>query len=474
MSRDGSAGVGNTSSRGEIQALTGLRLVAAMIVVLGHFKPALLPYLDQIPLVRPILDAGWLGVEVFFVLSGFVIARSYIEEVGGRLTLAKAAHFIYNRFARVWPVWALLTTLVGAWIWVLRSRGYNADVVVSHPAADLPNYLGQLGMTQMWGVDGIVGPSFVMPGWSISAEWAAYLAFPLLAVVLLPLRRVHALVPLTLATLVMTPMAVVAFRQGPLDPEVHWLLRLTCSFVAGILVAVALLGVRRTRRVEQVAYRVAVGCIAAFVVACFWAYWRRAGDPAHDYAGISVVLFPALIGALSLTSRGPAAWLSRPTMVYGGRISYCLYLVHFVVYDLMLTVLWQNPADRMMTPGLVLAMPFVVLACILLSMALHHGVELPARRFLLSARAAVLSRRTRQGPDSSTTRAPRPRGRAADPALAATSTGELARMRTEAAAGMRTGGLGVDRHTVASGPGRVRPGAGSLRPRDPETVGPRA
>lgn len=456
-------GIGTPPSRGEIRALTGLRLVAAMIVVLGHFKPALMPYLDQVPLVRPILDAGWLGVEVFFVLSGFVIARSYIVEMGGGFTLGKAANFIYNRFARVWPVWAVLTTLMGAWIWLLRARGYNADVMVPHPAADLPSYLGQLSMTQMWGVDGIIGPNFVMPGWSISAEWAAYLAFPLLAVALLPLRRVHPLVPLALATLAMAPMAVNAFRYGPLDPEVHWFLRLSCSFVAGVLVAVALLGVRQTRRVEQAAYFVAVGCTAAFVIACFWAYWRRAGDPTHDYAGISVVLFPALIGALSLTSRGPAAWLSRPSIVYGGRISYCLYLVHFVVYDVMLTYLWQDPANRMVTPGLVLAMPFVVVGCILLSMALHHGVEQPARRYLMRARAAVLSRRVSKPGHASTSAVPHVRENDSTsvpiPAPPVTA---------------RTGAVAVGRHSVASSGGRAGADSWPVRPRDAEIVGPRA
>ena len=384
--------------RGEIKALTGLRLVAAMWVLLAHFENVLHPYLEYVPMVRPILSAGWLGVELFFVLSGFVIARSYIEEVGTRFSLGRAADFLYNRFARVWPAWALVTTLMGAWIWTLRAQGLNADAAVPHPVADLPTYLRQLSMTQMWGNDSIVTGNYVLPGWSISAEWLAYLAFPGLAVLLLPLRRVHPIAPLVLATMAMTPLAVIAYQQGITDVHPSWLLRIACSFTAGMLVGISLLGVRSTKIVERVARAGAVTSIALVVLNCFWASWRAAGDRTLDYNGVSVLLFPALIASLALTPRGPAGFLSRPPLVYGGRISYCLYLVHFPVYDVLHTVLWQDPRNfGVVSPGLALVMPLVVLACILAAMGLHHGVEQPARLALLRARSTVQSRLPRSG-----------------------------------------------------------------------------
>ncbi|MBN1093841.1 acyltransferase [Blastococcus sp. TML/M2B] len=324
----------------------------------------------------------------------------------------------------MWPVWALVTTLMAGWILAVRWKGLYADVWVSHPVVSPGQYLEQLSMTQMWGATSIVGPSYVMPGWSISAEWAAYLAFPLLAVLLLPLRRLPAGVLLGLATLLMTPMAVTAFVEGPLDPEVPWLYRLACSFVAGMLVAIGTLGLRRTPRVEQLAFAVSVACTVAFVVFCFWASWRRAGDPAHDYAGISVVLFPALVGAFALTDRGPAAWLSRDLVVYGGRISYCLYLVHYPVFDVLLTYVWQgqDPTTRVVGPGLALLAPFAVVLSVLLAMALHHGVEVPARSLLLRGRARAVARLVRRRPavevPSGTEVIPVPRGAAVHGAAA--------------------------------------------------------
>src|SRR3712207_2038231 len=95
--------------RRDIRALTGLRAVAATWVVLLHFTYFSAAYLDQMPFLRPLINAGWTGVELFFVLSGFVITLGYVERIGERLRLRAALDFVWNRFARVWPAWAVVT-----------------------------------------------------------------------------------------------------------------------------------------------------------------------------------------------------------------------------------------------------------------------------------------------------------------------------------------------------------------------------
>src|SRR3712207_6826712 len=79
-------------SRSELRALTGLRIVAATWVVLFHFEGQLVPYVEQLPGVHAVLSAGWIGVELFFVLSGFVIARSYLDECGRRWSTRSEEH----------------------------------------------------------------------------------------------------------------------------------------------------------------------------------------------------------------------------------------------------------------------------------------------------------------------------------------------------------------------------------------------
>ncbi len=68
---------------GEIKALTGLRIVAAVWVVLFHFRPLLAqgaPELSET--LAPVLNCGAQGVDLFFILSGFVLTWNYLERMG--------------------------------------------------------------------------------------------------------------------------------------------------------------------------------------------------------------------------------------------------------------------------------------------------------------------------------------------------------------------------------------------------------
>src|SRR3712207_5430275 len=208
-------------------------------------------YVEQLPGVHAVLSAGWIGVELFFVLSGFVIARSYLDECGRRWSTAGAARFVLNRFARVWPAWMAVTVVACAWLVVCPRLGLNANVVSGHPPVELTTLLRQVTMTQMWGESSLVDVSYVAPGWSISAEWLAYLTFPLLALAMRPMLRVHPGLALVLATVAMTPLALTSFLHGTDDVEMNWVLRIACSFVAGILASCAAVDVEGTVRGER-------------------------------------------------------------------------------------------------------------------------------------------------------------------------------------------------------------------------------
>ncbi|WP_308200715.1 acyltransferase [Klenkia sp. PcliD-1-E] len=374
---------------GPVPALTGLRAVAALWVVLLHLQIVAGPYLDQLPLLRPVIGAGWTGVELFFVLSGFVLTWNYLDELG-RPTPRRVGLFVWNRFARVWPAWAAVTAVAGAWLWVMRSRGADADVVSAHPASGLPELMRQLTMTQQWGHAELGGASFVPPGWSVSAEWAAYLAFPLLVLAAGLLRRLPAAVLLVGAVAALAPRAVLAFEQGVPDSEQNWLARLACGFTAGMLTALAVRRAQGWRRGDQVGLVLtwsAVGGIAAGAAWAAWLTWSEGPSPTPtDHYGVVVVLFPLLVAGLALTARGPARWLSSGSMQYAGRVSYCLYLVHFTVIEAVLSLWWTSPADLgTLHPGLVLAVPGILAGSALLAVGLHHLVEEPARRYLVAA-----------------------------------------------------------------------------------------
>jgi peptidoglycan/LPS O-acetylase OafA/YrhL len=104
-----------TAPRPRIRALDGLRLTAALLVVSWHYVAfghgaSLTPY-AQVPTLYPVAAYGWLGVELFFLISGFVISMSSVGHTLGE--------FVTSRITRLYPAYwfaiALTTTVLLLW-----------------------------------------------------------------------------------------------------------------------------------------------------------------------------------------------------------------------------------------------------------------------------------------------------------------------------------------------------------------------
>jgi peptidoglycan/LPS O-acetylase OafA/YrhL len=90
--------------RDKVNALTGLRIFAAVWVALYHFRQITPTSTWQYPLIDPILIRGGLGVDLFFVLSGFILSHVYYRTFRAKLSGADFRSFIVSRFARLYPV----------------------------------------------------------------------------------------------------------------------------------------------------------------------------------------------------------------------------------------------------------------------------------------------------------------------------------------------------------------------------------
>ena len=146
------------------------------------------------------------------------------------------------------------------------------------------------------------------------------------------------------------PIAVPSYLHGR-DIETPWELRIACSFVAGVLVHCAVSGLARTARSERWALRLTGSSLLFIVVIMLWAHWRSqqdaiAGNPIGMYHMTVVVIWPLVVAGLSMTDRGLSRLLSSDTMVYGGRISYCLYLVHWPVQNIGLALVTLRRVRR--------------------------------------------------------------------------------------------------------------------------------
>lgn len=363
----------------EIRPLTGLRIVAALLVVMfhmrGNLRNAFPPVADAL---WPVLDSGLLGVDLFFALSGFVLTLNYVDAVGSRLTRAGTARFLWARVARVWPAYAVTLLIAGIWHAGLPVVGWQDPV----PVRDLSalSFVRQLGLVVLWNEPGYDRLTWNGPAWSVSAEALAYVAFPVMALLLFRLdRAVRARSLIWLGLLALVPLLILG-SGDPNGPYI-WLIRLAASFFAG---AVAALAVRKVwAHVDSHRHRswptvlTWVSVIGIFGV-LYLAY--DTGRPTGRL--VAVLFFPLLLIGLALSRGGLARLLASRPLVFGGRISYSVYLTHMVLVIepfWALQTRWPQPLadDTVIGRAYFAAVP--VLAC-LTGWLLWRLVEEPAQK----------------------------------------------------------------------------------------------
>ena len=401
--------------RQDFASLTGLRIVAALWVVLFHVAAPLAgTYAGPLAPVWPVLRMGWVGVDLFFVLSGFVITHSYLSRMGDRPRPGLMGRFLWARFARVWPVWVAVTAVFAVVLLVTgsasRTDSYSAEV-------SMRSTIEQLLMVQLWGSDTIVRTSYVVPGWSLSAEWLAYVCFPLLALLLFRLRRLPWWLLATLSVLAMAPFAASSLLYG--DNQNLWEIRIAGGFLAGALMNMAVRRLSVTPAVRRWAGGVAVLAVLELVLVGLWSSsWTGLSK-----SGVAVLLFPVLVGALALSTGALARALGTPVMQLGGRISYSLYLVHTCLFIVLDTVASRQPALAAGTPNYMAVLPQVVLLTLPAAYLLWRFVEEPCRNWLMAHQPRLPGARSRQAAGEAV---PAPQPTIAQPATSQPATSQPA------------------------------------------------
>nr|WP_255482202.1 acyltransferase [Amycolatopsis sp. SID8362] len=370
---------------GEILPLTGIRIFAAMAVVFFHMRGNLK---DEFPSVlrwvSPVLDHGDLAVDLFFSLSGFLLAWNYVARIGDHLPAKETARYLWSRLARVWPVYFITLTI--AMLWHGFTVLHGPDPVAPKDFTPL-SYLRQLFMVVMWTEPDNNRVTWDGPAWSVSCEWLAYLLFPLLALLLFRLAavlRVRHLIMYTL--LLLGPVVVLACASKNLYIPYLWVLRLLGAFVGGGVAAMIVRRIPRTARNGWWASRATEAVLIAIVA---YLYLIKLVDRPQYYP-VVLFLFVPLIAASAMATGGVARVLSSRAIVRGGHISYSVYLVHMLLIE---PIWWaQNVWPKTFAPhtllveGLFLSVPVVALA---LSYLMWRFVEEPARR----AMTAMVKRR---------------------------------------------------------------------------------
>lgn len=346
-----------------LPALTSVRFFLALGVVLFHYQ---LQWPWDAMAVTGLLDRARLGVDAFFILSGFVLTHAYREAVASRRLDYR--RFVVARFARIYP--AHLAVLVFVVIMVTGASALGAEF-----DRNLYNPLGlllTLLLVHAWMPD-LVTAEWNGPSWSLSAEWFAYLAFPLYAWVGLKLASRPWLI-IGLAALVFVALDrlyLALFADTVVHAELNLgVLRILPEFLYGI-------GLYRLGERITLNRRVAIGAAWMAAAALLALMHGKADDR------LVVAAAGPLILALALLSKAAAEGpMAGRALLLGGEASYALYLVH-----MPLLIAWKGTASALTGSdskyilswwevGVLLAISITV------AIALHLFVEGPARTWI--------------------------------------------------------------------------------------------
>ena len=359
---------GSAIHTGEIRSLTGTRGCAAVMVILYHYS---LSVPVAAPGLQGFLQNGYLFVDLFFVLSGFVMAYSQAGLFESRYRVRAHLGFLVARLARIYPLYALIS-IESFCLLVWRS-----------PDLDVPALgkllLLNLALVQAWGL----APSLEGAAWSISTEWAAYLLFPLLlAGCLLASRRVAA--AMTIGSVVAILFVSLSYdhvsfsgqgRTGPLDvyssATALPLLRCLAEFSLGLITF------RIARATREWVRRYAPALAWGVVIAVL------AGLSFSQLDVLVVVLFPLLIIALVPERGAVARFLGLPVPYRLGQWSYSIYLIHDKFsHPASLIQEWLAPRIPWAAEITILATAVLV---ILIGATTFYVIEIPLRKLVMHA-----------------------------------------------------------------------------------------
>lgn len=327
----------------------GLRALAVLAVILCHAQIAG-------------FTGGYIGVDVFFVISGFVVTGAIArEQHAGAFSLAT---FYARRLRRLAPA---LYCMLGATVAFALAFLFPEDAYdVLKNSLFVGIFYSNIFLGKQTGYfDPTADKQALLHTWSLSVEEQFYLAFPLL---LVALRRASG--PARLGVLACLFAASLAYSQhavGLADSRAYYMLHTRAfEFLIGVLLA---FGSRQyLARVSPTIADALLLCGLAVIVWCVTGF--EANTPMPGIYALIPCLGAALVIAFGERASRVGKLLTNRAVVYAGKLSYTLYLWHWPV--LFALRRFHLTSDAWTLVG--------ILFCAGLAMATHHWIEEPIRR----------------------------------------------------------------------------------------------
>ena len=364
---------------GYLSNLTPLRGIAAILVAVFHFEMAIGRFVPAG--TSMFFEKSYLMVDLFFVLSGFIMLHVYGRAFDGVLSRGQLRHFFVARFARTYPLYLFSLLLLVVIVRYLTNWG-NPPIVLEQPRDILPNVF----LLQAFGVCHIY--NWNIPSWSISAEWGAYLLFPFLA---LWISRQRRLAPILLSLGVAAAWCGIMYvlpRKNPLNPAIPVPHNLNTTFdygwlrgIAGFSAGMIVYQLYRLSGAGRIIGRDAASVLILLLVA---AELHFAINDA-----LVVVLFAALVLNFALNQGVLHRICNNRVLQYLGDISYSIYLMQIFLQEpfehgVRLPGVTGNARGKFYIdfwPGLGYCLIYLVLL-VGIATVTYYGIERPCRKWI--------------------------------------------------------------------------------------------
>ena len=350
-------------SERKIDNLTGIRGIAALWVALYHFQTT--PGVDSLSLGSVVAHGYW-GVDVFFVLSGLILAITYVPRFAVTGVTASAMFdFLAKRVARIYPLHiASFLVLFAAWF-VASLNNYDFQ------GASINNWWSatcNLLMIHAWGLTDAL--SWNTPSWSISAEWFAYLLIFPTCIALLSRVSTSSCVVIAGALWLALVVYVYLRHDGHLaGVTTDGAVRIVPEFLGGYAAWRVIAGARRFPDGNFVT----VAALLAIIVLC--------SLPEQAFAlllpSIAILLIGLYIGGIQVNRV-----FGNRAVVFLGEISYSIYMSHVIVQIVVNQIVRRAIREPSLAISIAVLMAEMVLTilCGYLGYAL---VEAPARKWIV-------------------------------------------------------------------------------------------
>ena len=345
-----------TPSRQRFESLTGLRFLLAIWIAYFHVGHM---YDHDGFGALPILELGVARVDVFFVLSGFVLTHIYWSE---RSRPFEFGDFMLARVARIYPLYLLALLAIIGYLMLGLVMGKGAELAEYTPTGLIANVF----MLQSTGL--VDAGMWNFPAWAISAEFAGYLAFPAFLWLATRMKdRSLVFFGLCLANVVVIDQLMGRFMGQQMAEST-----MSGGFLRGAAVMLTGVGARVAfEKFETSSFRAGLYAAAGAVCAILAAV-NHLGTTFVALGGSLIIM-----GLARIDAHGKTTTLSRPSLCHLGSWSYAIFILHVPIYMVL-----KNGLDVIGFPLEVNALTSLGMVLVVTAIAwpVHKLIEEPCRK----------------------------------------------------------------------------------------------